>query len=286
MQKISFLFILAFPLFAGTILSTTDGGETWHREFSGTVCDLNGVAVDIFTGTALAVGDNGKILRRDEEGIWEDVSPAGFRKDLFSVVMGSRGGCMACGADGALLSSFDGGFTWRVWDQFDSGGADLFSVNFDPTRPDNFVITGENGFVHSASDGRLELDNVSGSCVSLCSGEAELFAAPGRGVTPLVSAGSPCAAVGEGGAVFLFEDGGWTGVESGCEEDLNGVANLVFGETFCAVGEGGTIILSRDNGRSWRPVNSGVSSDLNGVAGNGWGLGYIVGDGPFGRFLQ
>ncbi len=282
------LLILLFPAsctFAGTILSTADGGVTWHREFSGTVGDLNGVAVDIFTGAALAVGDGGRIIRRGDEGIWSDVSPEGFHKDLFSVAAGSGGICMACGADGALLSSFDGGYSWRVWEGFDSGGADLLSVNFDPTSPDNFVITGENGFVHTASAGRVQINGVTGTCARLCSGEAEALAAPGRAVTPLVSAGSPCIAVGENGSVFLYEQGGWTSVESGFEEDLNGVANLVFGETFCAVGEGGTIILSDDNGRTWRSVDSGTTAGLNGTAGNGGGIGFIVGDGPFGRYL-
>ena len=63
------------------------------------------------------------------------------------------------------------------------------------------------------------------------------------------------------------------------------MANLVFGETFCAVGEGGTIILSDDNGRTWRSVDSGTTAGLNGTAGNGGGIGFIVGDGPFGRYL-
>ncbi|HOP27816.1 MAG TPA: hypothetical protein PKX02_11545 [Candidatus Sabulitectum sp.] len=285
MRKFVIVPFLASSLLSGTILSTADGGASWQREFSGTVGDLNGVAVDIFTGAALAVGDGGRIIRRGDDSIWEDVSLDGFQNDLFSVVMGSGGVCMACGADGALLSSFDGGYSWRVWEGFDSGGADLLTVNFDPTSPDNFVITGENGFVHSASAGREQIDGVTGSCARLCSGEAEALAAPAGSITALVSAGSPCIAVGEEGAVFLFGNNGWARIESGCEEDLNGVTNLVFGETFCAVGEGGAIILSEDNGLSWRVVDSGTAADLNGVAGNGGGIGYIVGDGPFGRYL-
>jgi len=52
---------------AGTIVRTTDGGETWVTQDSGTTSALNGVSfTDANTGTA--VGQNGTILRTTDGG--------------------------------------------------------------------------------------------------------------------------------------------------------------------------------------------------------------------------
>ena len=51
----------------GRILRTTDGGETWEQQFSGTTENLLAVSfVDVATGTA--VGENGTIVHTTTGG--------------------------------------------------------------------------------------------------------------------------------------------------------------------------------------------------------------------------
>ncbi|MGH7726303.1 MAG: WD40/YVTN/BNR-like repeat-containing protein [Candidatus Eiseniibacteriota bacterium] len=54
--------------FAGTILRTTDGGQTWVPQESGTVHDL----FDVFftdTSTGTVVGESGTVLRTVTGGV-------------------------------------------------------------------------------------------------------------------------------------------------------------------------------------------------------------------------
>ncbi|HKO25087.1 MAG TPA: hypothetical protein VJY65_10180, partial [Chloroflexota bacterium] len=57
----------------GTMLRTTDGGRTWHRQPSGTPSILNGVAC-ASPSTCFAVGARGTILRStDGARTWRSV---------------------------------------------------------------------------------------------------------------------------------------------------------------------------------------------------------------------
>lgn len=282
------------------IMYTPDGGENWVLEESNTVFDLNDVAVSITTGTAISVGDHGTILRRGEDGVWADVSPEDFSADLYSVAVGVSG-MMACGAGGTLLSSFDGGSNWRVLSDFGHEDTDLYSVNFDPTHSNSFLITGENGFIYSSEKSGLVLTGSSSdfvaSCGMLCSGFPEVVLGRNgsgynirnevmfdigdtviRGATELVSGGGRYIAVGESGSIFRYSDGEvWDSIPPCTEEDLNDVSYLLWGMTACAVGDNGTVLISGDNGFSWEEIELGTSRDLTAVAGSGAGIACIVG---------
>ena len=296
-----FLFSISTNIPASAlILHTSDGGQTWIREESNTVFNLNDVAVSIVSNIAVAVGDNGTILRRDESGIWTDVSPEGLSSDLYSVAV-SLSGMMACGEGGTLLSSFNGGTEWRELTEFGYEEIDLLSVNFDPTNTNSFLITGEDGFIYSSKERGIVPTEVSSdfvvSCVTLCSGfpelvlgrdgtgfslrsntEFEVSDSAVRGATEIVSGGGSYIAVGEGGDIFRYStDIGWEPTASITEEDLNSVSYLIWGVSACAVGDKGTVLVSDDNGLSWQKESLGVSRDLTSVAGNGAGFAFIVG---------
>lgn len=293
--------ILCSQSFASALIfHTSDGGENWARENSATPNNLNGVSVDIVSGIVLAVGDKGTILRRNEDGTWVNVSPGGLSADLYSVAVGVSS-IMSCGADGTLLSSFDGGFSWRVWTDFGHEDTDLYSVNFDPSHPNSFLITGENGFIYSSEEGEF-VHTGSGSdfiasCGMLCSGFPELVV--GRdgsgysirneimfnigdtvigGATEIVSGGGRYIAVGESGSIYRYSDLDiWERLSSGTVEDLNDVSYLIWGTTACAVGDNGAVLISFDNGVSWEIRTLGTDRDLAAVTGNGAGVACIVG---------
>ena len=299
-KNIVLLFLFSVNLFAGAIiLYTSDGGTSWLQEESNTVFNLNDVALSIVNNTAVAVGDSGTILRRGDDGVWSDVSPEGLSADLYSVAVGVSG-MMACGADGTLLSSFDGGNSWRVLSDFQYRDRDLYSVNFDPTHPNSFLITGENGFIYSSVDGLVQTGTGSDFVASsgkLCSGfpelilgrEGECFLLENeesykiqdvviRGATEIVSGGGRYLAVGENGSIHRYADQGvWERTSSATEKDLNDVSCLIWGMTACAVGEDGTVLMSGDNGVTWEEIDLGTGRDLTAVAGNGAGLACIVG---------
>ncbi len=298
---VSLLFLLMPDVLAGAfIMHSSDGGENWCREESNTISNLNDVAVSLVNKVFIAVGDQGTILRRGENGIWADVSPEGLSSDLYSVAVGISG-MMACGEDGILLSSFDGGNSWKVLSDFGHGDTDLYSVNFDPSHSVFFLITGENGFIYSSERRGVVLTGSSSdfvaSCVMLCSGFPELALgrdgsgynirdevmfnfgdAAIRGATEIVSGGGRYIAVGDSGYICRnTSDHTWESVPSGTEKNLNDVSYLVWGVTACAVGDNGTVLMSRDNGVTWEKVNTDTRRDLTAVAGNGAGVACIVG---------
>lgn len=302
------LLFIALTSRAGTILVTFDGGENWEREIGGTPYALNAVAVDPLSTLAVAAGDGGTVLRRPPDAGWERIRVPGLEADLNSVAVGSNGTCMICGDDGTLLSSFDGGSNWRVWEDFDSGGNDLYTVSFDPSAPGDFLIAGENGFLYDSRSGNAAsgAGHAAGTCVELCHGFPSyvvfedgslLDAVSGSelsglqdmsvlGMTSVISGGSSCIAVGTNGSAAAFDGGFWQLMDTGTGEDLNGVAWLVQGNVICVAGDSGTIRLSRDRGGSWQGIRSGVSSDLRDIAGNGAGFGVAVGDGILQRLCR
>ena len=303
------LFLLTVKVSAGTpIMHTSDNGENWSLEESNTNFSLNDVSVNIATGTVIAVGDHGVVLRREDNGIWADVSPEGLTEDLYSVAVGVSG-IMACGAEGTLLSSFDNGRSWRVWTEFGHEDIDLLSVNFDPTHPNSFLITGEDGFLYSSTDGVVTAGNdtdMIGSCGKLCGGFPEIVLGRNgtgyfvensqgftvaevqlRGTTEIVSGGSRYMVAGEKGSIYRFEpEGLWELIYSGTSEDLNDICFVSWGTTACAVGDNGTVLISNDNGTSWRGIDTGIHSDLTAVSGNGSGTAFIVGKNILSEFFE
>ena len=299
---LSLLFLASGPVNAESLILSSDSScESWQRESTGCLYSLNSVAADLASGRIIAAGDRGTILLRDEEGNWIDVSPADLESDLNSVAVGVNGVCMACGNHGVLLSSFDRGETWRKWEKFDCSGADLLSVNFDPSHPSDFVITGEDGFVFSSQAGGIvatgSSNSIIGSFVSLCSGfpafavsaSGEVFSLSNsiipqadsphhiNGGTVLVSGGSPFSLAGNNGLILTMEEE-WKTASVPVASNLNSIAAVEFGSVLCAVGHGGVIVVSRDNGRSWESASSGTFRNLNCVTGNGRGVVWIVGD--------
>jgi len=114
----------------GTILYTNDGGITWKTQGEEIDRTLNNITfADNKTG--LIVGERGVILKTVDGGInWEKQLPKLFEREtfeeelenpppsLFGVVFKDKNRGWACGIDGIILYTADGG---NSWDQVPTG---------------------------------------------------------------------------------------------------------------------------------------------------------------------
>ena len=109
----------------GTILHTADGGATWQKQGSEedkiyndvSFADaLHGWVVGEY-GTIFATADGGKTWQKQEckeiipvakESEWESFAPS-----LYGVHFSDTANGFACGMDGTIISTSDGGATWR-----------------------------------------------------------------------------------------------------------------------------------------------------------------------------
>jgi photosystem II stability/assembly factor-like uncharacterized protein len=158
LQRVSFLgvsFVDAKTGFIvggyGTILHTTDGGNTWTAQASGTTQWLRGVSATD-TSTATAVGDSGTILHTTNGGaIWTQQS-SGTTHSLNALCFTDQNTGTAVGDSGTLLRTSNGGATWLS--QVSGTLADLNAVSF--LSRDTGTVVGSSGTIlHSTNGGTL-----------------------------------------------------------------------------------------------------------------------------------
>ena len=93
---------------AGTILRTTNGGNTWSSQSSGTINRLYSVSfTDSNNGTA--VGGNGTIVRTTDAGNTWTIQSSGTSRDLYAVSFTDSNSGTAVGGNGTILRTNNGG---------------------------------------------------------------------------------------------------------------------------------------------------------------------------------
>jgi photosystem II stability/assembly factor-like uncharacterized protein len=229
----------------GTILHTSDGGEAWGPQNSGT--DLTLTSVDFVDArTGWAVGNEGTILRTSDGGKeWlPQKSPVPYcHMDVCFVT--ERKGWIAS-EDTHILHTEDGGNTWRV--QFHDKEFILKSISFSDEL--HGWAVGEYGYVYRTQNGGrdwvkqrgyFEIDDYTG----VLEAEGLLFDA--------VAIDSKTAwAVGIDGHVIRTDDGGdlWREVETGAP--LTQLFTIAYdGADRIVVGGKGICLFSKDRGRTW-----------------------------------
>jgi len=242
----------------GTILRTSDGGNSWSTQWSGTSFDLNEVHfADSLAGTA--VGDHGVILRTVNGGTdwYEQVS--GTNLDLESVFFVDESNGVVGGRDGTMLHTSDGGSTWAeigpapLWSLTAISGVQLMdsgiihaSAWYDYPHPDGPY----GGFVHRSADGGATWQNTTFS-------EAMLFD---------ISFGSPSRGVAVGYRTYRTDDGGLTWLEP--TENIVGTmigVCMMDSLTGVIVGRNGRVYITADGGDTWAAQPSGVNLSLTAV---------------------
>jgi CSLREA domain-containing protein len=234
---------------AGTILGTTNGGQTWTRLSSGTSSWLKGLAC-ADAQNCIVVGDYGVALGTTNGGqIWSSQS-SGVTTTLYSASCPAAGTCYAAGANGVIVRTVNGGQTWTP---LTSGTtATLYGISC-PTTSLCVVA----GTAHTV----LVSTNAGSSWTAPTVPTAQYL----YGVT--CANGSVCDAVGGNGAVVATANGGttWTAQSSGTSAFLRGVGCLS-ASSCAAVGDGGVIVATASGGSIWGLMGSGTTNDLKGVA--------------------
>ena len=95
----------------GTIIRTTDGGNSWAIQPSGTINTLYGVSfTDVNHGTA--VGAFGTVVRTTDGGNTWSSQTSGTTNGLLAVSFTDANTGTAVGENGAIVRTTDGGNTW------------------------------------------------------------------------------------------------------------------------------------------------------------------------------
>ncbi len=114
---------------SGTIIHTTDGGNTWEYQESGTGHDLRDIHF-IDSRIGWVVGDSATILRTTDGGqSWQPLTISGDSTRIFTSIhfTDEMTGWLVHN-HGEILGTKDGGATWEVQASWERGGTALLSI--------------------------------------------------------------------------------------------------------------------------------------------------------------
>ena len=220
----------------GAIGRTTDGGDSFALQKSGTAINLTAVSF-VDSDSGWVVGTAGTVLKTADGGdSWEILQavPGVFALESVHFQDSMNGWTVA--DSGGIYKTADGGATWT---KLDSGTReDLLDISFLSDNSRAWAVGYDGAVVHSADGGQTWSAQNSGTESVLYS---VWFASPDFGV-----------AVGESGTVIRTTDGGatWQPLDSGQDQDLFGVFFLDESNGW-AVGARNLVIRSTDGGATW-----------------------------------
>ena len=243
----------------GTILRTTNGGESWTSVPSGTDRTLLGIDFERSGEVGVAVGQDGTLLRTTDAGQrWQriDAPVTQFLTDV--AFLSDRATVVAVGTFGTILRSDDLGQTWET---VAIGSEESFNGVDAVPGTANVLLVGRNVHAESADGGR------SWRVLSFGSVRAVDAVAGGFAIS-----------VADGGTVARTDTAGFAWSFVGFLEVpiLHGVA-VAPDRQFFVVGIQGAIVSSRDAVALVEEA-SGVEVELRGAAFAPDGTRFAVGD--------
>lgn len=242
---------------SGTILTSTDFGQTWITETSPTVQTLYGVSQQLFPhlpkswGSAVGGDTSGVILRTTDDGFsWSVRATPPYA--MYTVSFADTMNGMAAGKAGAIWGTTDGGFTWS---QISSP---LLPVNWYGCWFGTYVaqmawFCGQGGTI-------IETTNAGASWNAQASGTTVTLRA-----VSFTYGFDHSVVVGDSGRILRTTNQGstWLPVNSGITDGLFDV--ICNGLYHIAVGAKGTILRGNWDGSIWIPETSGTTQNLHGV---------------------
>lgn len=232
---------------SGTILKTTNGGQSWNTQTSGTNQSLMAVYF-LDANTGFVSGSSGTILKTIDGGTtWTNQSlTSSYAYMNIDFGTASTGYCRD--NHGSIIKTINGGTTWT----FQSSGNGLGSV-YDLDFIDantGYTVGGMNGNIQNTVNGGTNWTNQASGTIN------DLYACD-------VVDASRCFAVGDAGTILSTNDGGanWTSQTSGTTASLQDVY-FYNATTGWAIGYGGTILHTSNGGNTWSAQTSGTSVNL------------------------
>lgn len=227
------------------------------REDSGTAATLRDAA-SLGDSGAVAVGDDGAIVTRNEDGHWS-LRTGGAANHLYAVASrtaGTRVSVTAVGERGTIVTSVDGGLTWKTADSGTS--VDLRDVAYGTA----VVAIGDGVILRSSASGQAWEQVQPPDGVGVLRSIASIDA-PGEQARFI--------AVGDGGAVFFSADDGedWVRRDARTTADLRAAGVYRGGEglgltpLFWIAGADGTVRAALDESlERWEHVELGLDADV------------------------
>jgi photosystem II stability/assembly factor-like uncharacterized protein len=250
------------------------------------------------------VGRAGLMMKMDEQGRMGRY-PLQTRGDLLAITCWGSARAFVAGDGGLLLSTEDGGATWRAIDTgstarlravavaekgrvFVAGDGGVFLVSPDwgwtwqtvaaPSVAWTSVAPSHDGQVALLTTASGDIYRYDGIALTL----ALAAAGPGLEAVALSMDGSMGVAVGEGGAMLVSSDGGqrWRNRPTGTTRTLRDVWLIGNdGKSVYAVGDGGVLVRGwTETGDGATPRSLGENLTLRGLHLRASGQGAIVGD--------
>lgn len=254
---------------AGTMIRSTDGGQTWLAAPQLTAQNLNSVAFGVGSAIGYAVGNptgsTWGAFKTTNGVTWSPLTLPGTAVSLLSVACDTSGDRVTvAGADGTVYRSTDGGATW---------------TSQSPARLSNVAFRA----VSIPGTGRVNLAGDFGTMMYSRDSGSHWLNERQRTASTLndcwFTSSTLGWAVGDNGLLMRTTDGGatWSGRSIGTSATLNGVC---FSSTTagCVVGTGGQIWTTADGGSTWTMQSSPTTRTLNDVWFDTTGQGWTVGD--------
>ena len=255
--------------YAGGAAHTTDGGQNWTFETMPSYqYGLSSISCPA-TSTAFTAGNMGLIFRRTEGSGWEMMSSHLTVEDLAAICFVYPGLVWCCGNDGGILHSSDDGESWITQEP----PQDVYRL------ADIRFIDASNGYacgwtstyegrVIRTQNGGVTWEDVTPPFLDLPRLSSLDFCSPDCGVV-----------VGNVGEVVRTFDGGetWTRLTGLTEE---GLSTVRFGDSDhgWAVGEDGTVLRFDFSADSWSQQFSSTPGTLHGLfalnADTAWAVGW------------
>lgn len=221
----------------GTVLTTTDAGETWQRRLDGR--DI----VQMILADAKRSGDD-KHIRLAQRFVEE-----GPDKPLLDVLVLDASRIVVVGAFGLALFSEDGGHSWLSWKERLDNPSELhlYSIR---ARGSRVVVTGEQGLVRISEDGGKSFSAVTTPY------KGSFFA--------LELTGADIVLAGLRGNVWRSQDAGrsWSQVITPTPASITATTLRADG-SLVLVNQAGEVFIERDG--VLRAVNDRMLPQLNGV---------------------
>ncbi|HUP69390.1 MAG TPA: kelch repeat-containing protein [Acidimicrobiales bacterium] len=276
----------------GTILATTDGGNTWRRQYAcaqAVSCTasspdrltvpLNAVSFSDASrghvagagGTILATEDGGAHWRLQTSGTVVNLAGIAFADRTHGYVVGGYLAGIARG--GTILTTSDGGNTWTeryacrvsnpcAAETNDRITAPFTAVSSVPSSPTSAHVVGLGGIVSTTDGGSTWIFRLVAPAGEL---RGVSFPAPERGWA-VGTGGTPILATADGGAT-------WTPQTDGVNLSAVSFSDAANGR---AVGDNSRIRVTTDGGQTWMAEDTG-NANFAGVSQTAAGAAHVVG---------